>query len=51
MVAAGVAARSYLAPFEAELTARQTSLDLAHLRAHLMADRAAMNQAAEPRRC
>ena len=43
MVDAGVAARSYLAPFEAELTARQTSLDLAHLRAHLMADRAAMN--------
>jgi hypothetical protein len=44
MVDAGVAARSYLAPFEAELTARQTSLDLAHLRAHLMADRAAMAQ-------
>ncbi len=48
IVAAGVAARSYLAPFEAELTARQTSLDLAHLRAHLMADRAAMNQAETP---
>jgi hypothetical protein len=44
IVAAGVAARSYLSPFEAELTARQTSLDLAHLRAHLMADRAALNQ-------
>jgi hypothetical protein len=44
MVDAGVAARSYLTPFEAELTARQTSLDLAHLRAHLMADRAAMVQ-------
>jgi hypothetical protein len=44
MVDAGVAARSYLAPFEAELAARQTSLDLAHLRAHLMADRAAMQQ-------
>ena len=44
MVAAGVAARSYLAPFEAELTARQTSLDLARLRAHLMADRAAMDR-------
>jgi hypothetical protein len=44
MVDAGVAAQNYLAPFEAELTARQTSLDLAHLRAHLMADRAAMNQ-------
>jgi hypothetical protein len=48
IVAAGVAALSYLAPFEAELTARQTSLDLAHLRAHLMADRAAMNQLAAP---
>jgi hypothetical protein len=44
IVAAGVAARSYLASFEAELTSRQTSLDLAHLRAHLMADRAAMNR-------
>jgi len=48
MVTAGVAALSYLAPFEAELTARQTSFDLAHLRAHLMADRAAMNQQASP---
>ncbi len=48
IVAAGVAARSYLSPFEAELTARQTSLDLAHLRANLMADRAAMNQSAVP---
>jgi len=44
IVAAGVAARSYLAPVEADLAARQTSLDLAHLRAHLMADRAAMNR-------
>jgi hypothetical protein len=44
MVDAGVVARYYLAPFEAELIARQTTLDLAHLRAHLMADRAAMNQ-------
>ena len=44
MVAVGVAAQSYLSSFEADLTARQTSLDLAHLRAHLMADRAAMNQ-------
>src|SRR5580704_1392776 len=44
MVDAGVAALSYLAPFEAELTARQTSLDLARLRARLMADRAANNQ-------
>jgi hypothetical protein len=44
MVDAGVSALSYLAPFEAELTARQTSLDLARLRARLMADRAANNQ-------
>ncbi len=43
MVDAGIAARSYVAPFEAELSARQTSLDLAQLRAHLMADRAAMH--------
>ncbi len=48
MVDAGVAARSYLSPFEAELTARQTSLDLAQLRAHLMADRAAMSQQMPP---
>jgi hypothetical protein len=48
IVTAGVAARSYLSSFEAELSARQTSLDLAHLRAHLMADRAAMNQLAAP---
>ncbi len=48
MVDAGIAARSYLAPFEAELTARQTSLDLAQLRAHLMADRAAMKQSMAP---
>jgi len=46
MVDAGVAARSFLAPFEAELTARETTLDLAHLRARLMADRAAMVQQA-----
>ncbi len=42
MVDAGIVARSYVATFEAELTSRQTTLDLAHLRAHLMADRAAM---------
>jgi hypothetical protein len=48
MVDAGVAALSYLAPFEAELTARQTSLDLARLRARLMADRAANNQLPTP---
>jgi len=44
MVDAGIAARSYVAPFQAELTARETTLDLAHLRARLMADRAAMSQ-------
>jgi hypothetical protein len=44
IVAIGVAAQSYLSSFEAELTARQTSLDLAQLRARLMADRAAMKQ-------
>jgi hypothetical protein len=48
LVDAGIAARSYLSSFEAELSARQTSLDLAHLRAHLMADRAAMNQQQPP---
>jgi hypothetical protein len=44
MVDAGVVAKTYLAPFEAELASRQTTLDLARLRAHLMADRAAMIQ-------
>jgi hypothetical protein len=48
IVAAGVAARTYVSSFEAELSARQTSLDLAHLRAHLMADRAAMNRSVVP---
>ena len=48
IVAAGVAARTYVSSFEAELSARQTSLDLAHLRAHLMADRAAMNRSVAP---
>jgi hypothetical protein len=38
MVDAGVAARSYIEPFEAELNSRQTALDLAQLRAHLMAE-------------
>jgi hypothetical protein len=48
IVAAGVAAQSYLAPIEAEFAARQTSLDLAHLRAHFMADRAAMKASTLP---
>lgn len=40
LVDAGVAAKTYLDPFENELSARRTSLDLANLRAHLMADMA-----------
>ena len=45
IVTAGVAAQSYLLPLQQELTLRQTSLDLAQLRAHLMAEGAAMNAA------
>jgi hypothetical protein len=41
MVDAGVVAQTYLAPFEAELNSRKTALDLAHLRAQLLADLAA----------
>jgi hypothetical protein len=41
IVAAGVAARSYLLPIEEELTTRQTGLDLARLRAQLVTDLAA----------
>ncbi len=48
LVDSGVVARSYVAPLEAELTARETTLDLAHLRARLMADRAAMSQQQPP---
>ncbi len=48
MMDAGVVALSYMTAFEAELTARQTTLDLAQLRAHLMADRALMTQQAAP---
>jgi hypothetical protein len=44
MVDAGVTAKTYLAPFEAELSSRQTALDLSQLRAHLMADLAAKSQ-------
>jgi hypothetical protein len=43
IVSAGVAARSYLLPVEQELTTRQTGLELARLRARLMADLAAAN--------
>jgi hypothetical protein len=48
MVTVGVAALSYLTPFEADLSARQAILDLAHLRAQLMSDRAAMIQQVAP---
>lgn len=48
LVDAGIATMSYLSPIEAELTARQTTLDLAHLRARLMADRVALAQQQPP---
>lgn len=48
LVDAGIATMTYLAPIEAELTARQTTLDLAHLRARLMADRVALAQQQPP---
>jgi hypothetical protein len=41
IVSAGVAAQSYLLPIEQELTTRQTGLELARLRARLMAQLAA----------
>jgi hypothetical protein len=43
IVSAGVAAQSYLLPIEQELTTRQTGLELARLRARLMAELAAAN--------
>ena len=45
IVSAGVAAQSYLLPLQEELTLRQTSLDLAQLRARLMAENAALDAA------
>jgi hypothetical protein len=45
IVAAGVAAQSYLLPIEEELTIRQTSLDLSRLRAQLIAQYAAQKAA------
>lgn len=45
IVSAGVAAQSYLLPLQQELTLRQTSLDLAQLRARLIAEIAASNAA------
>lgn len=44
LIDAGIETLNYLTPFEAELTARRTTLDMAHLRAQLMADRAVMSQ-------
>jgi hypothetical protein len=44
VVDAGVAARSYLSSFQEELTLRETSLDLARLRAQLMAQEAAADR-------
>jgi hypothetical protein len=44
IVAAGVAAQSYLLPIEQELTTRQTGLELAQLRARLMTELAAANK-------
>jgi hypothetical protein len=41
LVDAGIAAKSYLEPFEAELNSRHTALDLAQIRAHLLTDLAA----------
>jgi len=41
LIAAGVSAQSYLLPIQAELTFRQTSLDLARLHARLMTEMAA----------
>jgi len=41
LVDAGIAAKAYIEPFEAELSSRQTALNLAQLRAHLLADLAA----------
>jgi hypothetical protein len=48
IVAAGVAAQSYLLPIEQELTIRQTSLDLSRLRAHMIAQYAAQKAAPIP---
>ena len=42
LVAGGVAVPMYLAPFEAELTTRQLTLDLARSRVHLMHETAAL---------
>jgi hypothetical protein len=41
LVDAGIAAKSYIEPFQAELSSRQTALNLAQLRAHLITDLAA----------
>jgi hypothetical protein len=48
IVAAGVAAQSYVLPVQEELTLRQTSLDLAHLRARLITEDAALSNIPKP---
>jgi hypothetical protein len=48
IVSAGVAAQSYLLPVEQELTTRQTGLELAQLRARLMAEAATLNNTPAP---
>lgn len=45
IIAAGVAAQSYALPLQEELTLRQTGLDLAHLRARLIIEDAALSRA------
>jgi hypothetical protein len=47
IVSAGVAALSYLLPIQEELTLRQTSLELAQLRARLLAENAALSAASK----
>jgi hypothetical protein len=48
IVAAGVAAQSYVLPLQEELTLRQTSVDLAHLRARLITEDAALANIPKP---
>jgi len=48
IVAAGVAAQSYVLPLQEELTLRQTSLDLANLRARLITEDAKLSNIPKP---
>ena len=48
IVAAGVAAQSYVLPIQEELTLRQTSVDLAQLRAHLITEAAVLSNIPKP---